>query len=261
MVLPLVLASCSSGDNLATINGKNITKQQFDEYLQFKRIQVRNDDHRNALIDQFLEREALSQVIKNQNNFDKGAAQAELDEFERQMNISRYFDGYLSKAVTEEKIKNYYVANEADFTQQKVHVAHVLFRLNKGMAEEERKAKLTQANEAYSKLKADTKFEKIVDDYSEDRNSAKKQGDLGWLKQGAIDAKFSEKIFSMKKDEISEPFETSFGIHIVKVLDEPATIKKPYEAVMGDIRYQLRQLAKEAELKSLKSKIKISRKQ
>ena len=254
LIATLLLLSCSSSDDIATINGKKITRQQFDEYLQFKRIQVRNDEHRNALIDQFLEREALSQVIKDQKKFNKAAAQAELDEFERQMNISRYFEKYLSDAVTEEKIKNYYVTNEAQYVQEKVHVAHVLFRLTKGMTEEERKVKLTQANEAYSKLKADVAFEKIVDDYSEDRISAKKQGDLGWLKKGAIDAKFSDKIFSMKKDELSEPFETSFGFHIV-------TIKKPYEAVKGDIRYQLRQLARDAELKALKSKIKISRKQ
>lgn len=262
LVIIAMLNGCDSNDDvIATINGKKISKQQFDAYLDFKHIQVRNDEHRNALIDQFLEREALSQVIKNQKNFDKTTAQAELDEFERQMNISRYFEKYLSEAVTEEKIKNYYVANETQYVQEKVHVAHILFRLAKGMTEEERKAKLTQANEAYSKLKADVPFEKIVDDYSEDRISAKKQGDLGWLKRGAIDARFSDKIFSMKKDELSGPFETSFGFHIVKMLDEPATVKKPFEAVKGDIRYQLRQLANEAELKALKSKINISRKQ
>lgn len=255
-----ILAACSSGEDVATINGNNISKRQFQAYLDFKRIQVRDDKHRETLLDQFLEREALSQVIKKQKGFDKLAAQAELDEFERQMNISRYFDGYLRDAVTEDKIKNYYVANEKDFSQEKVHVAHILFRLKKGMSEDERKAVLTRANEAYSKVKADASFEKVADEYSEDRISAKKGGDLGWLNKGAIDAKFSSTVFAMKKDEISEPFETSFGYHIVKIVDAPKTIKKPFEAVKGDIRYQLRQKIKDAQLKALKEQIKITRK-
>lgn len=256
----MALTGClSSEDKLATINGEEVTKQEFEAYLDFKRIKVRDDNHRNALIDQFLEREALSQIISNEKSFDQAKAQAELDEFRRQMNISRYFEDYLKSAVTDQQIKNYYVTNEKKYTQQKVHVAHVLFRLKKGMSEQERKAKLTQANEAYSKLKAGASFKKIANDYSEDRISAKKAGDLGWLKKGAIDPKFSQKVFSMKKDELSEPFETSFGFHIVKVIDEPKTVKKPFEAVKGDIRYQLRQHSKQARLEALKGKIKIKR--
>ncbi len=253
----LLLLSCSSGDDIAEINGEGISKQSFQAYLDFKRIQVRDEKHRQALLEQFLEREALSRAIKNRESFDKAAAQAELAEFERQMNISRYFDRYLKGAVDEDKIRNYYVANEKEFVQEKVHVAHVLFRLKRGMTEDERKARLTKAHEAYSKIKAGAAFEKVVDDYSEDRISAKKGGDLGWLKKGAIDPKFSETVFSLKKDGISEPFETSFGYHIVKILEEPKTIKKPFEAVKGDIRYQLRARAKEAELKALKDTIEI----
>ena len=255
------MSGCSvdNGDVIATINGEDISKQQFESYLDYKRIKVRDNKHRIILIEQFLEREALSQIISQQKKFNLVKAQAELDEFERQMNISRYFEDYLKSAVSDQQIQNYYVTNEKKYTQQKVHVAHILFRLKKDMNEEERKAKLTQANEAYSKLKAGESFKKIADDYSEDRISAKKAGDLGWLKKGAIDPKFSSKVFSMKKDELSAPFETSFGFHIVKVIDEPKTVKKPFESVKGDIRYQLRQHAKQSELNALKAKIIISR--
>jgi len=251
--------SCSSDNDLAKINGETISKQQFEDYLEFKRINVRDKKHRDALVDQFLQNVALSAVVSQQSDFDKNKAEAEIEEFRRQMNISRYFEAYLKSAVTDQQIKNYYTANEDKYSEQKVHVAHVLVRLAKGMSETERKAKLTHVNEAYSKLKAGEKFEKIADDYSEDRVSAKKAGDLGWLKKGAVDPKFSEKIFSMKKDEVSEPFETSFGFHIVKLVDDVKVVKKPFEAIKGDIRYQLRQQAKEAELKKLKDTITIKK--
>lgn len=260
ILLSSVLAACSSGDDvIATINGEDISKTQFDAYLDFKRIKVRDDKHRSALIDQFLDREALSQVISQQEKHDQVKAQAELDEFRRQMNISRYFQEYLKAAVTDQQVQNFYVSNEKNYAQKKVHVAHILFRLKKGMSDEERNVKLTQAHEAYSKLNIGDSFEEIAATYSEDKISANKAGDLGWLKKGAIDKRFSDKVFSMKKDDLSEPFETSFGFHIVKIIEEPKTVKKPFEAVKGDIRYQLRQSAKQAELDALKAKIKISR--
>jgi len=256
IIITTLLVACSGdqGEVIATVNGRDVTSNEFDAYIAFKRIQIRDNKHRAALLDQYLERDALSQTIENKyDDTAKLAATAELDDFRRQMNISRYFERYLKDSVTEQKIKNYYATHEEQYSDTKVHVAHVLIRLKKGMAETERKAKLTTATEAWSKLKASGDMKKIADDYSEDRISAKKSGDLGWLKKGSIDPAFSKKIFEMKKGEISEPFETSFGYHIVKLIEEPKTVKKPFEAVKGDIRYTLRQQTKQAKLDSLKS--------
>ena len=79
------------------------------------------------------------------------------------------------------------------------------------------------------------------------------------VKKGAIDPRFSEKIFSMEVDAVSEPFETAFGYHIVKLLEGEVTVKRPLEAVAGDIRYQLRNQAKQAELKRLLSEVKVKK--
>lgn len=260
LMISFILVGCSSDENvLGNINGTDVTRDQFDAYLEFKRIKVRDDNHREKLLEQYFERVALSQVIERK--FDdkaKQATQAELEDFKRQMNISRYFERYLKESVTDTKIQNYYASNKEQYSDTKVHVAHVLFRLKKGMSEAERKAKLTTATEAWSKIKAGDDFAKIADDYSEDRISAKKAGDLGWLKKGSIDPKFSQKIFEMKINEISEPFETSFGYHIVKIITEEKIVIKPFDAVKGDIRHLLRQEAKDAELQKLKSGVEIS---
>ena len=118
------------------------------------------------------------------------------------------------------------------------------------MSETERKAKLTTAQEAYSKIKKGEDFAKVVSNYSEDYISAKKQGDLGWLKKGAIDPRFSEQL---------PAFETAFGYHIVKLIEGPKVVTRPFDAVKGDIRYQLRNKAKDAELKRLTSLVEIKK--
>ena len=128
------------------------------------------------------------------------------------------------------------------------------------MSEPERKAKLTTAQEAYSKIRAGKDFAQIAKDYSEDKVSAKKGGDLGWLKEGSIDPRFSKTLFELEPGSVSEPFETPFGFHIVKLIEGPKVVKRSFETVAGDIRYQLRAKAKNAEIERLMGKVKVVKK-
>jgi peptidyl-prolyl cis-trans isomerase C len=125
------------------------------------------------------------------------------------------------------------------------------------MSEPERKAKLTIAQEAYSQIRSGKDFAKTAEKYSEDKVSAKKGGDLGWIKQGGIDKNFSKKAFELEEGAVSEPFETPFGYHVIKVLAAPRTVKRPYEGVAGDIRFQLRNKAKKAELEKLLGSVEV----
>ena len=255
IVALLALSAC--GDKtpkLATVDGRTITQAQFDAYAKFKRLPIQDENKRTALVDQYLEREALASAIEKSNVLDKALTDAELNEFRKEMLISRYFEQYLRDQVSDQAVQNYYASHAKDYEEKKVHVAHILIRTKKNMSETERKAKLTTAQEVYSKISAGEDFAKVAADYSEDTISGKKGGDLGWMKEGAIDAAFSKKIFEMNPGDVSEPFETPFGFHVVKQLEAPTVVKRPFEAVKGDIRYQLRSQAKNAELKRLSAK-------
>ncbi len=257
-LLAVFLSACSGGgESIGKINGDNISVEQFDAWLKFKRIAIKDDKHRAELIKQYLEREALMRSVADKKILDKNLVEAEVNDFKQQMVISRYFEKYLKDAVTDQAVQNYYVANAKSYEHKQAHIAHILFRLNKSMNENERLARLTAAREVYSKLKANGDFAALAKDNSEDKHSAKKGGDLGWLKFGAINQGFSEVAFALKEGQYSEPFETPFGYHIVKLLEKPKMIKKPLEAVKGDIRYKLRQQAKAAEMQKIQSTIKI----
>ena len=198
-------------------------------------------------------------MITGEELLDNELVQAELNEFRKEMLISRYFEKFLKEKVTDQAVRNYYNTHAGDYEERKAHTAHILIRTNRKMKEPERKAKLTTAQEAYSQIRSGKDFGEIAKEYSEDKVSAKKGGDLGWLKEGSIDPRFSKTVFELEPGAVSKPFETPFGFHIVRLIEGPKVVKRPFDAVAGDIRYQLRNKAKKAELERLMAKAKIEK--
>jgi peptidyl-prolyl cis-trans isomerase C len=255
-----VLAGCNAGKKIAEVEGKPVTEAEFSAFLEVKRLSPKDDEQRQAMLDNYLEREALAAVVEKQGVMDETLIDAEVNEFRKEILISRYFQKYLQDKVTDDAVLNYYNTHASDYETRKVHAAHILFRTAQNMSEAERKAKLTTAQEAYSKIRADGAFDEIAKTYSEDTISGKKGGDLGWMAEGSVDKRFSETIFSLPAGEVSEPFETEFGFHIVKVLEGPMVVKQPFDTVKGRIRHQLRTQAKEAEMQRLVSEVDIEKK-
>lgn len=237
---------------VASVNGREISQSEFDAYLKLKHVAAADSKRRAVALDEYLERTAMAGLLEKEGKLDKAAIEAEVEEFRKELVISRYFDQFLTDKVSEVAIKNYYDSHLADYEQRKVHVAHILVRTQPKMAEAEKQAKRTAAQEVYSKLNAGESFEELAKSASEDRISGAKGGDLGWLREGSIDPEFSKRAFAGKAGSVSEPFETPFGFHILKVIEEPKVSRKPFAAAVGDIRYQLRSETKAAEIKRLK---------
>lgn len=247
-------------DVIANVSGKPVTGSAFDAYIKHKRIPKEDGQQVKRELDRYLAREGLAAIIEQQGVLDAERIAVEVNEFRKQMLISRYFEAFLNDRVTDEAIRNYYTSNPERFQSRKAHVAHVLIRTNPKMSDQERNALLTKAQEVYSRAMAKEDFEQLAQDYSQDNLSGKKGGDLGWLQEGAIDPAFSKVVFEMKTDEISQPIATPFGFHVVKILEQAQIVKQPYEKVKGDIRFQLRQQAKEAEMERLRAAVKIEKK-
>jgi peptidyl-prolyl cis-trans isomerase C len=258
LALLAAIAACGKSEpKVAVVNGEKITQAQWTGYLKFKRIKAEDAVHTKSALSEYLQREALADVIGHEKVLDTDAIRAEMREFEKEMLISRYFEKYLDQQVTDKAIQNYYDSHASSYEEKKVHVAHILFRLNGKMSEEERRARLTAAQSAYSQLHTGKDFAEVAKNLSEDKVSSGSGGDLGWLREGSIDPAFSRKAFSLAVGEVSEPFESPFGFHLIKVLEAPQMVKKPLRAVQGDIRYQLRAEAKTAEMARLLGKTKI----
>ena len=78
---------------------------------------------------------------------------------------------------------------------------------------------LAEAEEVHAKVIAGENFEELAKKHSDDIESAKRGGDLGYARRGIYVPEFEAAVFGMKEGEISEIIETIFGYHIIQQID------------------------------------------
>jgi peptidyl-prolyl cis-trans isomerase SurA len=99
--------------------------------------------------------------------------------------------------------------------ENQVHVRHILMKTNELADDATVRGKLEALRERI--LKGEN-FAAVAQVTSQDPGSAAEGGDLGWAGPGTFAPEFEQAIATLKDDEISEPFRTQFGWHIVQML-------------------------------------------
>ncbi|MES2346082.1 MAG: peptidylprolyl isomerase, partial [Pseudomonadota bacterium] len=105
---------------------------------------------------------------------------------------------------------------QAAASVQQTHARHILIKVTPTMSAADAKRKLTELKERLDNKAA--KFEELARLFSND-GSAAKGGDLGWLYPGDTMPEFEAAMNNLKIGEVSQPVETSFGIHLIEVLE------------------------------------------
>ena len=113
---------------------------------------------------------------------------------------------------------------EVDKTRKgrgKVKVAHIMVSTKAEDSEQKKQNNEKKIKELYQKLLNGGSFKDLAVEFSDDRNSARKGGELDWIQSsGSYYKEFESAVFSLENDnDISEPFLTPAGWHIVKRLD------------------------------------------
>ena len=68
-------------------------------------------------------------------------------------------------------------------------------------------------------IKAGGDFADFAKRYSSDPGSARGGGDLGWFRRGVFEKEFEEAAFALKDSEISHPIKTTYGYHIIQLIE------------------------------------------
>jgi peptidyl-prolyl cis-trans isomerase SurA len=106
-------------------------------------------------------------------------------------------------------------SGEAPVIINQIHVRHVLMKPNELDDDETVRQKLAKLRDRIEKGES---FAGIASTASEDPGSAPDGGDLGWSGPGTFVPEFDKAIADLKVNEITEPFKTRYGWHIVQML-------------------------------------------
>ena len=98
---------------------------------------------------------------------------------------------------------------------EQLHSRHILMRPNEVQDDATTRQRLAAVRE---RILAGEDFAALASVTSEDPGSASRGGDLGWNSPGVFDPEFETVLAALGQDEISEPFRSQFGWHIVQML-------------------------------------------
>lgn len=115
-----------------------------------------------------------------------------------------------------------------------VRPSHILLMLKQNATQAEQDAAKLRADSIYTALVKGANFADLARRLSDDKGSASRGGDISWVQKGQTVKEFEDVVFAMKKGELSKPFLSPFGYHIVKLMDKQNFF--PYDTLRADIR-------------------------
>jgi peptidyl-prolyl cis-trans isomerase SurA len=99
---------------------------------------------------------------------------------------------------------------------------HILVKTSELVSSEQAQKKVAAARQ---RIVGGEDFEKAAKETSEDDSTARLGGDLGWFSGDAYGSRVAETVKDMKKGEISQPFQTEVGWHVIQLVDTRNTDK------------------------------------
>ena len=140
-----------------------------------------------------------------------------------------------SDTATTAECKAYYDANSQQFaSEKKMKASQIMLLVKKETTPEQKKTLSDKAQKILQELRAGKDFTACVKKYSQDPN-ASSGGDIGWFKKGDVKPEFEHVALGLKKDQISDVFETDLGFHIIKKTGEETLPPKKF----NDVRTQI----------------------
>src|SRR5204863_7022404 len=115
--------------------------------------------------------------------------------------------------------------------------SHMLYDAKKHTSEEASKL----ASDARAKIVAGADFNALAKQISEDPSAQENSGRLGWFTPQRMDPAFSRAAFALKQPgDVSEPVQSTFGWHIIRLDERKAPRVRSFEEVQEEIVTELK---------------------
>jgi parvulin-like peptidyl-prolyl isomerase len=237
-----------------------VDKHLIKEQIEASDIEVSDDEISNR-IDRLREEYAAMSAASG------GGEDATLEKMLEQMNITKAeFEDSVAESIKMERLlekrgmempgekeaKAFYEENKSKFERPaQVRARHILIKVPADAPDKKWEEAFTKIQKIRKTAVADgTDFSELAKEKSEGPSSTR-GGDLGYFGKGQMVPEFENTVFSMEKDQVSEPIKTQFGWHIIKLVDKREAGPVPFEKVEDRLSAQLKNQAIQSSMQDL----------
>lgn len=217
---------------LASVNGHNITQQDVD--MAMARFPQQNQEYfaseagREQFLEQLISFELLHKLAIDEHLEETEEFKSQLELLKKDLLIQAAVKKVLDVVtISDEEVKKYFDDNKEMFKgEASVRAKHIL-------VDSEEKA-----NEIKEKINNGLCFEDAAREFSTCPSSSQ-GGDLGVFTRGKMVPEFENAAFELEVGEISNPVETQFGYHLIKVDEKLPEVMKPFDEVKDSLKLNL----------------------
>ena len=236
----------------ATVNGIAIPQDRVELRVKVLATQGQPDtpELRKAIRDDLINLEVVSQEAAKKNLEAQPEVMQQLELARQSVLVSAYVQDYMRiHPISEESISQEYDKIKSTLGSKEYSVRHIL-------VESEAEAKTIAA-----KLKKGSKFEKLAEANTKDAGSRDRGGDLGWVAVGNVPTTFvkpfGDALLKLNKGQVSEPVQSQFGWHIIKLEDVRDIKVAPLGEVKAQIVQRLQQQVVQKMVAEMRSQAKV----
>ncbi|MGD9869935.1 MAG: peptidylprolyl isomerase [Thauera sp.] len=238
----------AAADSIATVNGVAVPAARAEAMIAEQRAQGAPDGEqlRNAVREELIRREVLSQEAGKKGLDKKADVQAQMEMARQAILIRAYLQDYVrTNPVSDADLKKEYEGIKSRMGDKEYKPRHVLVETE------------TEAKAIIARLQNGTAFEEVAKE-SRDPGSRERGGDLGWSNPGMYVKPFSEAMVKLKKGSYTRtPVKSDFGYHVIQ-LDDVRDVKAPaFDEVKPQLEQRLQQQKVERHVLELREKAKV----
>lgn len=231
MLMACGTAGAQNDPTLMTINGQPVSRSEF-EYSY-------NKNNTEGVID----KKSVSEYVDLFVNYKLKVAAALDAKLDTLTSFKREFAQYRDQQIrpsmitdddVEQEAKNIYENTKKSIGERGlIRPAHIFLRVGQTAPQEEIDKAKVRIDSIYAALKAGADFSKLAHELSQDPGSARTGGLLPWISPNQTLKEFEDKAYALQTGEMSEPFLSPAGYHIVLMKDRKQL--EPYDSLRSNI--------------------------
>lgn len=269
LLLTLVAPLARGEVTLATVNGARITDSELELEIISRNLdrETVTDETRKRVLEDLIDLELIVQYLRTKNvtvnNLQIAAQIKRLEQIiteneekpkevleklgfntarlKKRLVDAAMWENYFSSQVDDKVLQKYFELHKEQFDGTEVRGSQIYLKLSANPTKAEIEAATKKLAGYKKQIEAgDITFADAAKKWSQSP-SGKNGGDLGFsMYSGKNPEAFSKVLFKLEQGEVSEPFQTPFGMHLMTVTERrPGTFQM--EDVRGIVRHQLRQ--------------------